>query len=338
MTAVTYEELHRRMAGAIAAERDATLDLLGPSAPAVRAAVAELLDHRAFAYPLSVLPLIVHGVETGALEPALPLAVVHELWWTSACCLDDLADSRGAYRAGDLDESTALLATVIAGTPLSLLAVQSERVPEPVRATLSAELLRCSVRAAEGQLRDLQGRAADASCASVVTAYLGKSGAPFGMITTMAAELAGAQRPRVERWREFGDVFGVLWQLFNDQEDILSGRDEDLRNGTVTYLLACALEEAAPDATERLLTLHTAAKHSARARADLTELLLAPAVLGRYGKDITEFRDRAHRIVDELGGHERYLLVLRDLVSRSSRLLLKPRRVSGSSAGLPRSR
>lgn len=325
LTAVTYEDLHRRMATAIEAEREAALDLLGPSAPAVRAVVAELLARRTFRYPLSVLPLIVHAVETGAVEPALPLAVVHELWWTSACCLDDLADSQGAYRAGDLDESAALLATVIAGTPLPLSVVRSERIPEPVRGTLSAEIIRCWTLAAEGQLRDLQGQAAGATRDSVLAAYLGKSGAPFSMITAMAAELAGARQPRVELWREFGNVFGVLWQIFNDQEDILSGRDEDLRNGTVTLLLACALEEAAPGSTERASALHAAARHSARARADIAELLLAPAVLCRYAKAIDEFRDRAHRVLDELGGHDRYLSTLRDLVDRSSRMLLEPR-------------
>ncbi|MFF8730454.1 polyprenyl synthetase family protein [Streptomyces sp. NPDC015171] len=325
MTTVTYEDLHRRMAGAIEAEREAALDLLGPSAPAVRAVVAELLGRRTFAYPLSVLPLIVHAVETGSLEPALPLAVVHELWWTSACCLDDLADSQGAYRAGGLDESAALLATVIAGTPLPLLAVQSDRVPEPVRGALSAEIVWCWIPATEGQLRDLQGRAAGATCASVVQAYLGKSGAPFSMITAMAAQLAGAGHTRVELWREFGDVFGVLWQLFNDQEDILSGREEDLRNGTVTYLFACALEDAAPGDRERILALHADARRSAGARADLAGLLLAPAVLSRYEKAVDEFRDRAHRVLDELGGHGGYLPALRDLVDRSSRVLLAPR-------------
>ncbi|MFJ1602268.1 hypothetical protein ACIOHS_02655 [Streptomyces sp. NPDC088253] len=28
--------------------------------------------------------------------------------------------------------------------------------------------------------------------------------------------------------RDFGDVFGILWQMFNDQEDMLSGRNEKL--------------------------------------------------------------------------------------------------------------
>lgn len=149
------------------------------------------------------------------------------------------------------------------------------------------------------------------------------------MITAMAAELAGVEQGRAELWREFGNVFGILWQIFNDQEDILSGRDEDLLNGTVTYLLACALEEASPEATERVLGLHAAARNSARSRAELTDVLLTPAVLGRYEKDIDEFRAEAHRILDELGGDEAYVPVLRHLVDQSARMLLQPRSAVG---------
>ncbi|WP_345652357.1 polyprenyl synthetase family protein [Streptomyces siamensis] len=334
MTAVSYVDVHRQMAAAIEAEREAALGLLGASAPSVRAVVAALLRHRTFKYPLSVLPLIVHAAETGALEPALPLTVVHDLWWTSACCLDDLADGQGTFAVGDLDESDALLATVIGGTPLPLLVVQSERIPEQVRAALSAEVVRCWIGATEGQLRDLHGDAATATRASVAAAYLGKSGAPYSMITTMAAELAGAAKPRVELWREFGDVFGVLWQIFNDQEDILSGRDEDLLNGTVTYLLACALEETAPHSTAGVLGLHTAARTSPQARTELTDVLLAPAVLRRFAQDIDEFRHRAQRILDELGGDQAFVPVLRDLVDRSSVMHLQPRAVTETAMAL----
>lgn len=320
----SYMDLHREMSADIAAERESALDLLGPSAASVRAAVAELLEHRTFAYPLSVLPVIVHAVETGTPGPAVPLAVVHELWWTSACYLDDLADGQAAFAAGGLGESEALLATVIGGIPLPLLVVQSPRIPEAARGALSAEIVRCWITATEGQLRDLRadmGARRDA----VVTAYLGKSGAPFSMVTAMAAQLAGRTHERVELWREFGNVFGILWQLFNDQQDILTGRDEDLANGTVTYLLACAVEDADAGSPDRILELHAAARHSLDARAALTAFLLAPEVLRRYEEDISAFRDRAHRLLRELGGDEAYSSVLRDLVDRASPMLLQAR-------------
>ncbi|MFD5515577.1 polyprenyl synthetase family protein [Streptomyces sp. NPDC127066] len=315
-------DLHREMSAGIEAERASALDMLGPSAVSVRAAVAELLEHRTFAYPLSVLPVIVHAVETGATGPAVPLAVVHELWWTSACYLDDLADGQAVFAAGGLGESEALLATVISGIPLPLLVVQSPRIPEKARGPLSAEVVRCWITATEGQLRDLRADAGAATRDAVVTAYLGKSGAPFSMVTAMAARLADRPDERVELWREFGNVLGVLWQIFNDQQDILTGRNEDLANGTVTYLLACAVESAGRDRADDVLELHAAARHSADARAELTGVLLAPDVLRRYEEDISVLRDRAHRLLDELGGDRAYSDVLHDLVDRASPMLL----------------
>ncbi|MCX4451875.1 hypothetical protein OOK58_07020 [Streptomyces sp. NBC_01728] len=119
-----------------------TLERLAPQAGAVRAAVMELVRNREFKYPLAVLPLIVHAVKTGAPEPAVPLAVVHELWWTSACHLDDLADGQSAYLAGGLGRAEALLAAVVSGSPLPLLVVQSQAVPESARATRWSRLPR----------------------------------------------------------------------------------------------------------------------------------------------------------------------------------------------------
>lgn len=321
--AKSYMDLHREMAADIAAERESALGMLGPGAPSVRAAVAELLAHRTFVYPHSVLPMIVHAVETGSPGPAVPLAVVHELWWTSACYLDDLADGQAVLAAGGLSESEALLATVVGGIPLPLLVVQSPRIPERARGPLSAEVVRCWISGTEGQLRDLRADAGAATRDAVVTAYLGKSGAPYSMVTAMAARLAGCPDERVERWREFGNVFGILWQLFNDQQDILTGRDEDLANGTVTYLLACALEDAEGVSAAHVLDLHAAARHSPDAREALTAILLAPEVLRRYEDDINAFRDRAHRLLDELGGEAVHSAVLHDFVDRASPMLLR---------------
>lgn len=183
--------------------------------------------------------------------------------------------------------------------------------------------MKCSILATEGQLSDLRGDAATATRDSVVTAYRGKSGAPFRMVTAMAAELAGVEKGRVELWRDFGDVFGILWQISNDQEDILSGRNEDLLNGTVTYHLACALDTSVFPSTERILRLHADARSSGDARAELVDTLLAPVVLGRYEDDINKFRGEAHRILDELGGDETYVSVIRNLVDESSRMLLR---------------
>ncbi|MER6088088.1 polyprenyl synthetase family protein [Streptomyces bluensis] len=323
MTSLSYVELHRQFSGEIDAALDAALDGLGPEAESVRKAITGLLHHQQMKYPLSVLPLLVHAVETGDPGPAVPLSAVHLLWWTSACYLDDLADSQATGTPEGLGEQEALLAAVVGGQALPIRIVQAQPVPDAVRGALTAEIVNCWFPAVEGQLRDLRGGTEGAARESVVTAYRGKSGAPFAMITAMAGIWAGADSGRIRLWREFGDVLGILWQLFNDQEDILSGRNEDLRNGTLTYLLACALEEAPPGAREHVLALSGAARSSGRARRELTELLLAPAVLRSYQKDLGTFRDEAYRVLGELGGHEEPLTALRQLVDQSGGLYLR---------------
>ncbi|MGW0823217.1 polyprenyl synthetase family protein [Streptomyces sp. NPDC002845] len=320
---MSYVDLHRQFVTDIDAEMDAVLESLGPSSESVRNAMSGLLRHQQMKYPLSVLPMLVHAVDRGDPGPAAPLSAVHLLWWTSACYLDDLADGQEVRTPDGLDGNAALLAAVIMGQSLAFRVVQSQRLPETMRNALTAEIAGGWIDAVEGQMRDMRGDLEGAGRNSVADAYRRKSGAPFRMITAMAAIWAGADGRRIQLWREFGDVFGVLWQLFNDQEDILSGRNEDLRNGTVTYLLACAVEEAASGATEHVLALCAAARTSGRARQDLTKVLLAPAVLRRYRKDLGTFRDEAHRLLGELGGDETYLTALRDLVDQAAGMHLE---------------
>ncbi|MGW0846511.1 polyprenyl synthetase family protein [Streptomyces sp. NPDC002787] len=322
MNSFSYVDLHRQVASDIDAEITTALDRLGPSSTAVRKSISGLLGHQQMKYPLSVLPLLVHAAETGTPDPAVPLAAVHVLWWTSACYLDDLADGHGAHTPDGLGTDEALLASVLTGQALPIRVVQAQSVPDTMRNALTGEIVNCWIGAVEGQLKDLRGDVENASRDAVVAAYRGKSGAPFKMITAMAALLSGAGVERTEQWREFGDVFGILWQLFNDQEDILSGRDEDLRNGTVTYLLACALEETPPESRARVAELSAAARSSEQQRAELRALLLAPAVLRRFEKDLAAFRDEAHRVLDEVGGDETYLPALRQLVDQAAGMYL----------------
>ncbi|MER5224286.1 polyprenyl synthetase family protein [Streptomyces flaveus] len=322
MNSASYLDLYRQFSSDIDVEMKAGIERLGPSSTAVKDAVTQLLQHQTFRYPLQVLPLLVHGAETGDPGPAVPLSAVHVLWWTSACYLDDLADGQAASVSRELGENEALLASIISGNALPLHIIQSQQVPDSARSALTAELVTCAVVGAEGQLSDLRRDAGDATRDSVVTTYRGKSGAPFGMITAMGAILAGAEHERIRMWREFGDVFGVLWQLFNDQQDILSGRNEDLRNGTITYLFACALENASPRSRTRLLDLHATAKSSEEARSELIASLLAPASLQQYEADLHRFRDEAQHLLTSLGGDGNYMPALHRLVEESAELLL----------------
>ncbi|MFF8264425.1 polyprenyl synthetase family protein [Streptomyces virginiae] len=320
---MSYLDLHRKVAQDIDAEIETALDRLGPIAATTRNSVAKLLEQRKLRHPLSVLPLLAHAIETGNPGPAVPLSAVHLLWWTSACYLDDLADANGASICGDLTEDEALLASVVTGNALPIQIILAQDLPEAARGALITEVLNGWIIGVDGQIDDMRGDIRSASRKSVVETYRGKSGAPFGMITAMAAIFSGTTDERVELWREFGYVFGILWQIFNDQEDILSGRDEDLLNGTVTYLLASVLEDASPLSREHILGLCAAASRSHQARTELAGILRTPLALDRYRADIEGFRTEAYRILDELGGDQTYQPVLRNLVDHASQMLLE---------------
>ncbi|MGW7451106.1 polyprenyl synthetase family protein [Streptomyces sp. NPDC054787] len=320
---MSYLDLHREVSRDIDAEIETALERLGPSARITRNSVARLLENRKLRHPLSVLPLLTHAIETGHPRPAIPLSAVHLLWWTSACYLDDLADANGASVSGSLSENEALLASVITGNALPIQIILSQELPEPARSALISEILNGWFIGVDGQIADMRGDMGSASRKSVVETYRGKSGAPFGMITAMAAIFSGATPERVELWREFGYVFGILWQIFNDQEDIVSGRDEDLLNGTVTYLLASVLEDASPEFRVHLLSLCASAGRSHQARTELAGLLRTPAALDRYRAEIDDFRDEAHRILGRLGGDQFYAQVLGQLVDHASQMLLE---------------
>ncbi|MEU4354084.1 polyprenyl synthetase family protein [Streptomyces virginiae] len=320
---MSYLDLHRKVAQDIDAEIETALDRLGPIAATTRNSVAKLLEQRKLRHPLSVLPLLAHAIETGNPGPAVPLSAVHLLWWTSACYLDDLADANGASICGDLTEDEALLASVVTGNALPIQIILAQDLPEAAHGALITEILNGWIIGVDGQIDDMRGDIRSASRKSVVETYRGKSGAPFGMITAMAAIFSGTTDEKVELWREFGYVFGILWQIFNDQEDILSGRDEDLLNGTVTYLLASVLEDASPLSREHILGLCAAASRSHQARTELAGIMRTPLALDRYRADIDGFRTEAYRILDELGGDETYQPVLRNLVDHASQMLLE---------------
>jgi hypothetical protein len=118
--------------------------------------------------------------------------------------------------------------------PAEILAL--EDFPGAVRLDLLRELTTSSLHSADGQLSDVT--AGRLSWAHVMRCYAGKTGAPYARDTAMAARLAGVPGDRLDAWRSFGRLFGVLRQLANDRATPAA----DQRNGTATLLLAHAAE------------------------------------------------------------------------------------------------
>ncbi|WP_141576897.1 hypothetical protein [Actinomadura sp. WMMA1423] len=267
------------------------------SRPAVRGVVA--------------LPLLVHGAETGEPGPAMPAAVLHLLWWASARYLDGLADPSGAPAPA---AGGKVLTAVAVGGQLPGRLIAGLPVGPAVRAALADELSRAWVDAVDGRLRGLAGRPSNATRASVLRGYEGGTGAPYAMAAASAARLAGAGDRRTAGWRAYGRALGVLRRLADDQRDLAAGRHEDLAGGTATYPLVHLLAELPPARRREALALHASARHSASARAELASWMLDEEVAESYAASVAPLADRAHGLLDMLGGDPGHLRELRRLV------------------------
>lgn len=266
------------------------------------------------------LPLLVHGAETADPHPAKPLAVVHLLWWAGARYLDDFADDETVSRRSPVEINTGILAALGVGSHLAGNLLAGIPASDAVRNDLRAELSRGWLDAINGQLRDLTEQPTSATLESILRSYQGKTGAPYAMAAAMAARLAGCTEGRVDEWRAFGLTFGLLRQLINDQRDLVTGRNEDLRNGTATYLLVHYLRLLPYERRADALRLLAAAQESAAARHELSERMLEAGVIEGYADSITPLIRGAHDSIDALGGEEAYVRELHGLVDETAGL------------------
>jgi heptaprenyl diphosphate synthase len=259
-------------------------------------------DPRPGVQGMITLPLLVHGAETGEPGPAMPVAVLHLLWWASARCLDDLTGPAGGAPPAGAATGGRVLTALAVGGQLPGRLIAGMPVGATVRAALADELSRAWLDAVDGQLRDLAERAPNATPESVLRGYEGRTGAPYAMAAASAARLAGADDHRAAGWRAYGRALGVLRRLVDDQRDLASGRHEDLAAGTATYLLVHLLAELPPARRREALALHASARHSAAARAEMASWMLDEEVAESYAASVAPLIDRAHGLLDMLGG------------------------------------
>jgi heptaprenyl diphosphate synthase len=260
------------------------------------------------------LPLLVHAAETGDPAGGRPAAVVHVLWWAAARYLDDLADGGPALRDDPARCNEGILAAYGVGSHLPVRLVRAADVPDATKVAALAELSRGWLDGISGQLLDYTARPAAATVASVLASYAGKTGAPYAMATAMAACLAGADPVRVGRWRDAGRRFGVLRQLTNDQRDLVTGRDEDIRNGVATFLVTLLLDGAPAAERPALLALYAAAATAPDARAEFKARLTAPGHLRAYHTRVDGMVAELHGALAELGGATPFTGALHTLV------------------------
>jgi heptaprenyl diphosphate synthase len=259
------------------------------------------------------LPLLVYGTvhgagecrqsHTGGAAAAEPAAVAHVLWWVSARYLDDISDAGPGGLPVGADADQDLLAVVGIACQLSASVLDEACRDDPARALLlRQELSRCWHSAIAGQLVDLTSGVATSTAEDVLAGYRGKTGAPYAMAAAMGAVLAGCPAAAVDAWREFGERFGVLRQLVNDQRDISSGRNEDLRNGTATYMMVRYLESLPVGERAVAEKLLAECADSDEARGDFAARLTEPGWLRTFAEFVRPLIDGLHASVDALGG------------------------------------
>ena len=263
------------------------------------------------------VPLLVHAVETGDPEPAVPVSAVHRLWWTAAHVFDDWIDHCETRYPRGLSPGAALMAAVVCGLSLPAL-IAVEDFPGSVLPEMIREFSFAWLESNDGQVRDLAGRPGGTDRQAILLTYRHKTGAAYGAACAMAATLSGCAPERSSRWREFGQTLGELGQFRNDQEDLAGGRDEDLRNGTATFLLACLLETAADGPRRRILELLPRARDSAEVRATLRRAMLAPGVVGACLGQVAALRSSALEQLDQLGAGGAYGSMLRGFVEEAA--------------------
>jgi roadblock/LC7 domain-containing protein len=267
----------------------------------VQAAVRGLLTTRHDEPAMLAVPILVHAAEAGSAEPAVPISSIHLLWWTAAHVFDDFIDGGVTEYAGGLSSGEALMAAVVCGAALPA-SIAARDFPSTVLPAMISDFSSAWIMSNDGQIRDINGVAGRTDSDGVLVAYRNKNGAAYGAVCAMSARLAGCSAERAARWRRFGEALGFLGQFRNDQEDLVSGRDEDLRNGTVTYLLSHLLDSTRDaDRRRRLIELTALARKSREARSEVKAAMLTPVIVRGYLRQVDVLRRQAHQALDVVG-------------------------------------
>ncbi|MCW2598757.1 MAG: geranylgeranyl pyrophosphate synthase [Frankiales bacterium] len=307
-----------------------TSGLLGRTDPALQASVSEGLERveaRLREVVRSSHPMLTeaaaHLVEAGGkrVRPLLTLlsaqlgdadrhevvdaAVVVELTHLATLYHDDVMDE-APVRRGAASANTRWTNTVAILTGDYLFARASD-----LTAGLGTEAThlqsRTFARLVEGQIAETAGPSAEADpVAHHLQVLADKTASLLSTSARLGAMMAGVDRETVDRVADFGEVFGVAFQLSDDLIDVLSDSEQsgktpgtDLREGVAT--LPVLLVRASDDAASAMLAtlLEGDLSEDAALEEALRQLRAHPAI-GQARDVLQSYVDRARSIVDDL--------------------------------------
>lgn len=294
---------------------------LGDRYPVLAEGVARLLRNDLSQTSIfRLLPFPVVGALGGDPGVALPLVVSSRIWWTGAEVFDDLSDGQYNPAIAGLSASEALVASTacLAVVPIAFLAEQP--LPPRFVSGWTREFLDSSLRAAEGQLTDVASDTAAPTWTNVMQMYAGKSGSPYARDSVMAARMAGVHTSQLRGWRAFGQLFGVLRQLVNDQAAKSPEADEDLINGTSTLLLAHVAETITTAIDSDIFaSLRLQARQNPTARVRLNEILRDPNMSSTYNRRIRSIHAQLSALLDSLAPRSEHRDLLQWMLNVSVR-------------------
>lgn len=274
-----------------------------PQRALLRATVAPVLRQAAaepFGSPLVLEHLVAtaHGRRT--TEPAAVHTGAFLLLYILALDLfDDVQDgetSQTAHaEAGDAVAINSALALLFLALDELRRAMEIE--PPAHRLGYLALFNRISLLAVGGQHEDLVS--APRGKQEVLACLAGKTSS-MSLVAECGALLGRCDDAQRQRYRELGEHMAILVQIRDDLADVY-GKDHspDLRDGKVTYPLACFLERATADERARLEALMSAPNDELRA---IRELLHTSGAVDDAASSIEASRQRIHQAAVEAGG------------------------------------
>jgi heptaprenyl diphosphate synthase len=225
--------------------------------------------------------------------------------------LDDVFDEAPAKGSNAGPGLTGVIATL---QSLPALVLSRANLPHPLRCSVIEEFAEASLSACEGQIRDMTSDISRIDVHDVLRIYRGKTGAFWVAAARMSAKVACADADAVYQWGRFAEHVGVIRQLYNDRSDLLEGRDEDIRNGTPTIMLAHALSLHREEGRERLLDHVRAAGVDTEARSQVRGMLTSAEVVREHLAYTRALKARGRALLDAIKPTEPYASTLYEMV------------------------
>ncbi len=197
----------------------------------------------------------------GATERSINLAAVVEIVHNASLIHDDIVDDSSSRRGRRSAKAVwGNKVSVLLGD--HLLAKGFSLLPEADRARLVEEMARVAMRMCEGQVKELRRAGRPVSEREYLEMVKAKTGALFRFCARVGAETGGGSAELAQTLAEFGERFGVAFQLADDILDLVgcngrSGKPEarDLSEGKFTLPLILAASQGGREVRSELTRL-----------------------------------------------------------------------------------